>query len=146
MVHPVRTYERPPSVEVDDQWPARVPEAGVPLSLPVSGAEHLPVQLDGYCLVLVPRAALAVVDDGHKNLVQQVGARLAERVVRLAPAGHHAHLALQRVVALREAVAGRGGRGGREGEGEEGREIGSRGRMELGRKGGREREEEGMRG
>jgi len=50
--------------------------------------------LDHDVLVLVPADALLVVDDRDEDLVEDVSARLAEGVVRLAPAGHQPHLPL----------------------------------------------------
>ena len=61
-------YEGPPAVVVDDERAAAVAQAGVHLATPVSGAKHLLVQLDGDGLLLVPRLALAVVDDRHVDL------------------------------------------------------------------------------
>ncbi len=49
-------------------------------------------------LFFVPPLALAVVDDGDLDLVEDVGAGLAERVVCLAPAGNRSLHAGQLVV------------------------------------------------
>ncbi len=51
--------------------------------------------LDHDVLVLVPADALLVVDNGDEDLVEDVGPRLPEGVVRLAPARHQAHLTLK---------------------------------------------------
>ena len=50
--------------------------------------------LDHDVLVLVPPDALLVVDDWYEDLVEDVGPRLPEGVVRLAPASHQPHLTL----------------------------------------------------
>ena len=46
----------------------------------------------------MPSLAFPVVDDWHLDLVQDVGSRLPERVVRLAPAGHRALHAGQGII------------------------------------------------
>ena len=53
--------------------------------------------LDHDVLVLVPPDALLVVDDWYEDLVEDVGPRLPEGVVRLAPASHQPHLTLHSV-------------------------------------------------
>ena len=51
----------------------------------------------------MPPNALVILDDGDKNLVKDVGARLAEAVVGLPPAGHKPDLAGEGDVCGREA-------------------------------------------
>ena len=51
----------------------------------------------------MPPDALVILDDGDENLVEDVGARLPEAVVRLAPARHQPDLPGEADVGWREA-------------------------------------------
>ena len=82
--------ERPAALVVDYEGAAGVSQTGVLLARLVARTEHLRVQLDHDVLVLVPADALLVGYDGHEDLVQDVRAGLAERVISLAPACHEA--------------------------------------------------------
>ncbi len=84
--------QSPFSVEVYHERTSGIAEASIMFPALVPGAKHLVVKLNGDRLIPMPSSAPTVLNDWNQDLMEQVCPGLAERVVRLAPAGDHPDL------------------------------------------------------
>jgi len=86
-------YQGPSPIIMYYEWTTRIPKASIHFPQLMAGTEHFRVKLNKNILAFMPLYALFVLDDGHKDLMKNIGASLAERIISLAPSCHHPNLA-----------------------------------------------------
>lgn len=95
-------YQIPTAVLLMHQRSAGIALAGVLAAIAIAGAQHLLVDDDIDAILSVPALANAILNHGHINSLQSLGAQARARI-QSAPAGGPAVLAQKVLVLLRQA-------------------------------------------